>query len=96
MIDEAFCLAGLLKTRESFQRVACLLPPGRREAVLQLAGELSALPIHELQNRLCALRESAVLQVKTRLTEKLGVGWRELSPLLQRWLGEVVLRTHGN
>ena len=96
MIDEAFCLAGLLKAGTSFERVTSLLPPGRRDKVLQLTLELSGLPHHELQKRLVALRESAVLQVKVRLTKELGTGWRELPPLLQCWLGEVVLRTHGN
>lgn len=96
MTDEAFCLAGLLKSRESFDRVACLLPPGRRETILRLAGELAALPAQELQNRLCALRDAAALRVKELLTRKLGTGWTELSPLLQHWLSEVELRTYGS
>lgn len=96
MIEEAFCLTGLLKAGKSLERVTSLLPAGRRDKVLQLIGELSGLPGHELQKRLVALRESAVLQVKARLTQELGTGWRELPPLLQCWLGEVVLRTHGN
>lgn len=96
MTDEAFCLAGLLKGRECFNRVACLLPPGRRETILRLAGDLEALPAQELQNRLCALRDAAALQVKEHLTRKLGAGWNELSPLLQCWLGEVVLRSYGS
>jgi len=96
LIDEAFCLAGLLKAGTSFERVTSLLPPGRRDKVLQLTLELSGLPHHELQKRLVALRESAVLEVKGRLTTELGTGWRELPPLLQCWLGEVVLTTHGN
>jgi len=96
LIDEAFCLAGLLKAGTSFERVTSLLPPGRRDKVLQLTLELSGLPHCELQKRLVALRESAVLEVKGRLTTELGTGWRELPPLLQCWLGEVVLTTHGN
>ena len=96
MIDEAFCLAGLLKSGGSFERVASLLPPGRRETILRLAGELAAVPSHDLQKRLCALTEAAALQVKERLNRKLGVGWNELSPVLQHWLGEAALRTHGS
>ena len=95
MIEEAFCLAGLLKAGTALERVASLLPPGRRDRVLQLSRELSVLPHHELQKRLVALREPAVLHAKARLTKELGTGWRELPPLLQCWLGEVVLRTHG-
>src|SRR5262249_48775419 len=96
LTDEAFCLAGLLIAGKSLDRVARLLPPGRREAVSRLTQELSALPAHELQRRLSALRESAVLQVNARLSQAFGPGWRELPPLLQSWLGEAVLETHGN
>jgi hypothetical protein len=96
LIDEAFCLIGLLKGAESFQRVVCLLPPGRRDTILQLAAELAALPVHELQNRLFKLTDAAALQVKERISKCLGVGWVEVSPLLQRWLGEMALRTHGS
>lgn len=96
MIEEGFCLAGLLKAGTSLERVTNLLPPGRRESVSRLVSEFSSLPALELRKKLIALRESAAHQVKGRLTQELGAGWRELPPLLQCWLGQVVLRTHGN
>jgi hypothetical protein len=96
LIDEAFCLAGLLKARKSLEKVANLLPASRRDAVLGVARDLSGLPDHELQKRIAKLRESAVLQINERLTQEVGRAWKELPPILQRWLGEVILRSDGN
>jgi hypothetical protein len=96
LTEEAFCLAGLLKDGKSLERVTNLLPPGRREIVLRLAGEFSDLTSHELRKKLLALREAAVLQLNTRLTAELGAGWRELPPFLQCWLRQAVPPIHGN
>lgn len=96
MNEEAFCLVGLLKAGKSLERVTNLLPPDRREVVLRLAAEFSNLPTHELRKRLVALRESALLQWKSRLTVELGTGWRDLPPLLQSWLGQAAPLTYGN
>lgn len=96
MNEEPFCLVGLLKAGKSLERVTNLLPPNRREIVLRLAAEFSDLPAHELRKKLAALRESAVLQTKSRLTAEMGTGWQQLPPLLQGWLGQGVSLTHGN
>ena len=96
MNEEAFCLIGLLKARKSLECVTNLLPPARREIVLRLATEFSNLPTHEIRGKLAAVREAAVLQAKSHLTEELGTGWRELPPLLQCWIAQAAPRTHGN
>lgn len=96
MNEVAFCLVGLLKAGKSLEGVTNLLPPDRREIVLRLATELSSLPTHELRKKLAAVREAAVLQANSRLTEQLGTGWRELPPLLQCWIAKAAPGTHGN
>ena len=94
MIEEAFCLLGLLKVEGSLERVARLLPPERQDKVAHWVGEFSGLSAQELRKKLNTLRDSAVLQLKGRLTNEFGAGWREIPPLLQIWLGDVLLRTH--
>lgn len=96
MIEQAFCLVGILKARDSLERVTNLLPPDRREIVLRLAREFSNLTSHELRKKLLALRESAVLQSNTRLTAELGARWQELPPFLQCWLRQAMPLIHGN
>jgi hypothetical protein len=87
---------GLLKAAKSLEGVAGLLPPERREVVLRLVTEYSNLPPRELRKKLAAVREAAVLQAHSRLTQELGTGWRELPPLLQCWIAQAAPRTHGN
>lgn len=96
MNEEPFCLVALLKAGECLGRVMSLLPPARREIVLRLATEFSNLPTDELRKKLGAVREAAVVQEQSRLTEELGPAWRELPPLLQCWIAQAAPRTHGN
>ena len=96
MNEEPFCLVALLKAGESLDRVTDLLPPARREIVLQLATEFSSLPTDKLRERLAAVRELAVLQTQSCLNEELGHAWRELPSLLQCWIAQAGPRTHGN
>ena len=96
MNEEPFCLVGLLKAGKSLEGVTNLLPPDRREIVLRLATEFSDLPAQELRKKLAAVREAAVIQEKSRLTEELGTGWRELPTLLQCWIAQAAPGTHGN
>ena len=96
MNNKAFCLVGLLKAGKSLEGVTNLLPGARQETVLSLATKFSILSADELRKELAALREAAVLQAESRLTEELGHAWRELPPLLQCWIAQAAPRTHGN
>ena len=96
MIDEVFCIAGLLKGREALDRTASLLPPDRRENVLRLADEFSKLSAQALQEKLTGLRASTANESGSRFTAEVGTGWRELPPILQNWLAQATWTAHGN
>ena len=53
--EEPFCLVALLKAGESLDRVTNLLPPARREIVLQLATRVFKFAEHELRKKLAAV-----------------------------------------
>ena len=74
MKDEAFCLIGMLISREMLERAVQLLPPDRQVRVNQLSTDFSQVSPTELQSKCMALVDSASRN-----------DWREVPPSLRTW-----------
>jgi hypothetical protein len=93
--DFAFCGFGLLAMRERFERIAGMLPAGRRQKIEDSLRRQGRLSQRELADSLRLLRESTAEAELQQAALFAGVRAEDLPPTLRRWFCARVQELHG-